>query len=118
MGTVNDPTNPVALYGPANSERTGPGDITVTIPCRRAARWRLVVENSANSTGDISGITLRRSAIGTHYGPAVAASGSFPVAPGAAWGASDEGDCVDLLSVTIAVTDDATVSVSLCGMTP
>lgn len=107
---------PTALYRPAAHSRTGAGTIVVTLALAYARRWRLVLENDASSTGDITAVSWRRSAVGTAYGPAASQTVSAPVAPGASWGASDDGDCVDQLEVTITVDGDASVTVSLAGV--
>jgi hypothetical protein len=107
---------PNALYRPAASARTGAGTIVVTIPLAYARRWRLVLQNDSTSTGNITAVSWRRSAVGSAYGPAASQTVSAPVAPGASWGASDDGDCVDQLELTITVSNTATVTVSLAGV--
>lgn len=105
-----------ALYGPKAHERTGAGTIVVTLSLARAGRWRLVLENAASSAGNLTGVSWRKSAIGTHYGPAAAQTVASAVTPGNAWGASDSDDCVDQLEVTLTVSDTASVTVSLAGV--
>lgn len=107
---------PTALYRPAATPRTGAGTIVVTLNVAYARRWRLVLENDASSTGNITAVSWRRSAVGTAYGPAASQTVSAPVTPGSSWGASDDGDCVDKLEVTITVSDTATINVSLAGV--
>jgi hypothetical protein len=107
---------PTALHRPAPHDRTGAGTIVVTLPLAYAKRWRLVLENASTSTGSITAVSWRRSAVGTAYGPAASQTVSAPVAPGASWGASDDGDCVDQLEVTVTVDGDATINVSLAGV--
>lgn len=107
---------PTALIRPEQHSRTGAGTIPVTLNVARAFRFRLVIENDASSTGDITAIAWRKSAVGDHYGPSESLTVSSPVAPGDSWGASDYGDCVDQLEVTITVDDDATINVSLAGV--
>jgi hypothetical protein len=107
---------PTALSHPKAHDRTGAGTIVVTLDVAYARRWRVVLENSDTSTGSITAVSWRKSAVGTHYGPATSQTVSSPVAPGSSWGASDDGDCVDQLKVTITVDGDASVTVSLAGV--
>lgn len=107
---------PTALHRPAAHSRTGAGTIVATLDVAYARRFRLVVENDGTSTGSITAVSWRKSAVGTHYGPATSQTVSAPVAPGASWGASDDGDCVDQLELTITVDGDASVTVSLAGV--
>jgi len=104
------------LTKPEQHARTGAGTITVTLRLYYARRWRLVLENSSDSTGSITAVSWKKSAVGTHYGPAISQTVSSPVAPSSSWGASDEGDCVDQLEVTITVDNTATITASLVGV--
>lgn len=107
---------PTALSHPKAHDRTGAGTIVVTLDVAYARRWRLVLENSDTSTGSITAVSWRKSAVGTHYGPAASQTVSAPVAPGSSWGAADDGDCVDQLEVTVTVDGDASVTFSLAGV--
>ncbi len=112
----SSPLAPIALVHPAPYDRTGAGDIIVTLNVSRAFRFRVVAENSDDSTGNITAVAWKKSAVGDHYGPSESLTVSSPVAPGDSWGASDYGDCVDQLELTVTVDDDATITVSLAGV--
>jgi len=107
---------PTALSHPKAHDRTGAGTLVETINVARAQRFRLVLENSDTSRGSITAVSWRKSAVGTHYGPAASQTVSAPVAPGSSWGAADDGDCVDQLEVTVTVDGDASVTFSLAGV--
>jgi len=109
-------TIPTALHLPKPHDRVGAGDIVVTLPLAYARRWRLVLENDSTSTGSITAVSWKRSAVTDHYGPAASQTVSAPVAPGSSWGAADDGDCVDQLEVTVTVDGDASVTFSLAGV--
>ena len=74
-----------------------------------------MLENDGASVGNITGVSLRRSAIGTHYGPAVAETVSAPVTPGTSWGGSDSGDCVAMLEITVTLSGAAQVTLTAAG---
>ena len=106
---------PPLYFGPTAKSQVGAGTIVWVVPVLWAARWRIVLENSNASVGNITGVSLRRSAIGTNYGPPVAETVTAPVTPGNAWGGSDSGDCVAMLEVTATVSGSATVELSAAG---
>lgn len=106
---------PTVLQHPEPHSRVGAGTIVVTVPLVHSRRWRVVLENDDASTGSITAVSWRKSAVLDHYGPPASQTVSAPVAPGSSWGASDDGDCIDRLEVTITVDGDATINVSAAG---
>lgn len=111
---------PVALlpplhYLPSTKTTTGADTLVWVVPILWVARWRIVLENDGASAGNITAVSLRRSAIGTHYGPPVAETVAAPVTPGNAWGGSDSGDCVAMLEITATVSGAAEVTLTAAG---
>lgn len=106
---------PPLHYLPDTKTTTGAGTLVWVVPILWVARWRIVLENGDGSTGNITGVSLRRSAIGTHYGPAVAETVAAPVTPGNAWAGSDPGDCVAMLEITATLSGAAEVTLTAAG---